>query len=446
MKRSLAIWTAIVVPIWIVMVLCTHWEPVQRDGWGHFLYHRHIGLSFGSLYDFAKGTYTHNNPRLGQVFTLLQFTPGPWHEIVTPIVELALFYLLAAVVLGRWPSVRSSDDAVLFMVIVALTALASPQFGLILFYRPYTGNYLFGLAVNLAFLVPYRFHFEARRADRWWWIPIMIVLGFASGMANEHTGPAIVAAAMLATFEVWRRDRKVPVWAIAGIVAMIAGGIALFEAPGQAIRYNGLANHGSLIGRVLARGIVADLGLFGSLAGYLALTLPWIVIAVAARFAVGPTPATQPRRRTELALVGIAVAIVATLLVSPKVGPRLYFGAVALGCAGIAGFVVRHLVPRWSKLAVAALSAGWLLFAGYKCVSAYHEVGPEFTTRLALLEHAPANSVLDLPSYTVHRSRWVLDDDLAISQIRNMVAFSFQLALIRLDGVGVADVPVSDDP
>ena len=446
MKRAAAIWAAIVVPIWIVMILCTHWEPVQRDGWGHFLYHRHVGLSLGTLYDFAKGTYTHNNPRLGQVFTLLQFTPGPWHSLITPIVELLLFYLLAAVVLGRWPSVRRSDDALLFLVIVATTALAAPQFGLMLFYRPYTGNYLFGLVVNLAFLVPYRFHYEERRAFGWWWIPIMIVLGFASGMANEHTGPAIVAGAMLATFAVWRRDRTIPAWAIAGIVAMIAGGIALFEAPGQAIRYNGLANHGSLLGRVLARGVVADLGLFGSLAGYLAMTLPWIAIAVIARVVAGRAEGSMPRKRSELALIGIAFAIVATLLVSPKVGPRLYLASAALGCAGIAGLVVRHLITTWSKRAVAALSAAWLLFAGYQCVSAYHEVGPEFAARLDLLEHAPANSVLDLPSYTVHRSRWVLDDDLAIAQIRNMVAFSFQLALIRLDGVGVADVPVPDDP
>ncbi|HEY6035460.1 MAG TPA: DUF6056 family protein, partial [Kofleriaceae bacterium] len=255
MKRALAIWAAIVLPIWVVMILCTHWEPVQRDGWGHFLYHRHVGLSLGTLWDFAKGTYTHNNPRLGQVFTLLQFTPGPWHEIMTPIVELALFYLLAALVLGRWPSVRRTDDALLFLVIVALTALTAPQFGLMLFYRPYSGNYLFGLAVSLTFLVPYRFAYEERRARRWWWIPIMIVLGAAAGMANEHTGPAIVAGAMLATFEVWRRDRRIDAWAIAGIVAMIAGGIALFEAPGQAIRYNGLASHGSLLGRVISRGL-----------------------------------------------------------------------------------------------------------------------------------------------------------------------------------------------
>ena len=33
--RRLAIWAAIIVPIWIVMILCTHWEAPQRDGWGH---------------------------------------------------------------------------------------------------------------------------------------------------------------------------------------------------------------------------------------------------------------------------------------------------------------------------------------------------------------------------------------------------------------------------
>jgi len=83
--RRLAIWAAVVVPIWIVMVLCTHWEPVQRDGWGHLIWQRHTGLTWSNLIDFARGTYVHNNPRLGQVATLLMFTPGPWHALVTPL-------------------------------------------------------------------------------------------------------------------------------------------------------------------------------------------------------------------------------------------------------------------------------------------------------------------------------------------------------------------------
>ncbi|MEO6772609.1 MAG: DUF6056 family protein [Kofleriaceae bacterium] len=440
-----AIWAAIVGPIWIVMIACTHWEPVQRDGWGHFLWHEHVGLSLGHLWTYAKGMYVHNNPRLGQVLTLLLFTPGPWHAIVTPIVELAMFYLLAALVLGRWPSVRRTDDALLFLVIVALVSLTAPQFGLMLFYRPYTGNYLFGLVLNLAFLIPYRFYLEAPRTRGWWWIPILVVLGFASGMANEHTGPAVVAAAAVVTIVTWRRDRAIAWWAIAGLVAMIAGGITLFEAPGQAIRYQGLASHASLLGRIVERGLVADLKMFGTL-GYLTETLPWVVIAVVASRAVRPAPAPRTRRWTELALLATGLLIVVTLLVSPKVGPRLYLGSFAFACAGIAGFVVRRLTTRWATAAVAGLSALWLVYAGYQCLTAYHEVGREFTARLELLEHAPPNSVLDLPSYTVERSRWVLDEDLRDPRIRNTVAFSFGLALIRLDGVGVADVPVPEDP
>jgi hypothetical protein len=446
MKRSAAIWLAIVVPIWTVMILCTHWEPVQRDGWGHFQFHKNIGLSLHSLYDFAKGTYTHNNPRLGQVVTLLLFTPGPWHVIVTPLVELGMFYLLAALVLGRWPTWRRTDDALLFLLIVAMTSISAPQFGLMLFYRPYTGNYLFGLVINLLFLILYRFEYEAPHTRGWWWIPIMLVLGFASGMSNEHTGPAITAIAAVGTFMCWRRDRKISWWAIIGLVAMIAGGIALFKAPGQAIRYRGLANQGSMLTRILDRGFVANSKIVGSLFMFMLPTITWGALAVVARRVRPPEPASAQRKWSELALAVTSLAIIVTLLASPKVGSRLFLGSIALGAAAIAGVVVRQLASRWSQWVAAGMSALALLFVGYKCVSAYHEVGPEFAARLDALSHAPMNSVLDLPSYTVTRSRWVLDDDLRIKNIRDSVAFSFGLALIRLDGLGVADVPVSEDP
>ena len=155
MRSRVATWAAVVVPLWIVMILCTHWEPVQRDGWGHLIWQRHTGLAWSSLLDFARGTYVHNNPRLGQVVTLLMFTPGPWHAVGTPILELATFYLLVALVLGRCP--RTTDDALIFLATFAITAVTAPQFGEMLFYRPYTGNYVFGFCVNLAFLVPFRF-------------------------------------------------------------------------------------------------------------------------------------------------------------------------------------------------------------------------------------------------------------------------------------------------
>jgi hypothetical protein len=447
MKRAWLLWAAIVAPIWLVMILCTYWEPVMRDGWGHFLMHQREPMSLGAVVEFAKGAYTHNNPRLGQIVTFLQFTPGPWHTLFTPIGELATFYLLCALVLGRWPSPKRSNDALLFLVVFAMTAITAPEFGWMLFYRPFAGNYVFGLLVNLAFLVPYRFTYAEPRTHGWWWIAIMIVLGVASGLCNEHTGPGVVAAAVVATYACWRRDHRLMWWQVAGVLAMIAGGIALFEAPGQAIRYNGLANHGSMLARILDRGLRADLVILGTLAAYLALVLPWCVIAVIARLrGPAPAPVARSRRWSELAIAALSVIVILTLLASPKVGPRLYFASVALACAAIASLVVRQLVARWAQLAAGLLAAAVVGFFCIKCVVAYHELGPAFEARLARLRAAPANSVLDLPSFPVRRSRWSLDDDLRIAQIRNMVAASFGLALIKLDGVGVADVPVPDEP
>lgn len=446
-RRTYLLWAAVVAPIWIVMILCTHWEPVMRDGWGHFLMHQREPMSLGSVYEFAKGAYTHNNPRLGQVVTYLQFTPGPWHTLFTPLGELATFYLLCALALGRWPSPRRADDALLFLVLFAMTAITAPAFGLMLFYRPFTGNYVFGLLVNLAFLVPYRFAYAEPRARGWWWVAIMVVLGVASGLCNEHTGPGVVAAAVVATCACWRRDHRLTWWQVAGVLAMIAGGIALFKAPGQAIRYNGLANHGSMLARIVDRGLRANLVILGALAAYLALVLPWCVLAVIARRrGPAPAPVAASRRWSELAIAVLSVAVVVTLLASPKVGPRLYFASVALACSAIASLVVRQLVAAWAKPLAGILAAAVVGWFGVKCLIAYHQLGPAFEARLGQLRAAPANSVLDLPSIPVRRSRWSLDDDLRIAQIRNLVASSFGLALIKLDGVGVADVPVPDEP
>jgi hypothetical protein len=154
MNRALACWLAIVIPTWIVLVLCNHWEPITHDGWGHYFWHHKFELTLDNLWDFAHGSYVHNNPRIGQVLTLLLFASNTVHVIITPLVELALFYLACALVLGRWPSWRRSDDAVLFLLVLAMVATIAPVFGPMLFYLPYTGNYLYGLAISFAFLIP----------------------------------------------------------------------------------------------------------------------------------------------------------------------------------------------------------------------------------------------------------------------------------------------------
>src|SRR3569832_2155107 len=126
MKRGWIAWLAVLVPTWIVLVLCAHWEPVLRDGWGHVQWHKSFATTPGNVWMFAHDSYVHNNPRFGQVLTLLVYTPGPWHAIFTPIVELLLFYLLALHALGRRPSFARSSDALMFATILGMVALTAP--------------------------------------------------------------------------------------------------------------------------------------------------------------------------------------------------------------------------------------------------------------------------------------------------------------------------------
>ncbi|MGE5185316.1 MAG: DUF6056 family protein [Acidobacteriota bacterium] len=425
-RRAPLVWLALVLPLWLVLVLCTHWEPVLGDGWGHLQFHHDNELTLKSVWFFAKYNYESMNPRIGQTLTMLLFTQGPWHAIVTPLVELALFFALTVLALGRAPSPRRLDDALVFATITAMTAVCAPVFGQMLFYRPYTGNYLYGLVVSLAFLIPYRLHVGTPRAWPWWSLVPMLVLGAAAGLSNEHTGPAFAAAAIAAC--VYRRDRLQP-WMIAGIAGIVAGGLALYFAPGQSLRYNGLATQASLLGRIVDRGVLGNLRPFGIVLAYGSPALAWIALGLAARPA---EPAPRARTAIAVALGAIALAIVATLLASPKLGLRLYLASSALACTAIASWLVPRLVARWARATAWAAAAGALVFVGYECVSTYHRAGREFAERMAALEHAAPNGKLVVPPLSVGKSRWFYGDDFALPSKRAAVAAQYGLASIEL--------------
>jgi len=443
-QRGALAWAAVVVPTWIVLVLCTHWEPVAHDGWGHFLWQRNIGMSWKHLFEFAQGTYVHNNPRFGQVLTLILFTPGPYHSIVTPIVELGLFYLLTLLVLGRWPCWKRTDDALLFATILAIGVVTIPAFGMMLFYRPFTGNYLYGLVLNLLLLVPYRLHVERARDWAWWWTPLMLLLGTIAGLCNEHTGPGFAAALAAALFVFWRRGERFVPWAIAGLIGLIVGGILLYIAPGQAIRYNALAKHASLLGRIIDRGAWGNLRILVVGALYLLPTIVWIAIGAIARYRDRPAAQPANRRIAELALGALSLAITLTLLLSPKQGNRLYLATTVLAGAAIAGWVTAQLVSRWSRTIVAAVAAIVIVFAAWQCLPRYYTLHREQQHRLSILESAPMHSVAELPVYSIKRSRWSVGDDLLIENLRNIVSASFGLALIKM--IGTTTSPPPEEP
>lgn len=445
MNRAVVAWLALVLPIWLVLVLCTYWEPVMRDGWGHFAWHhQHGGVSlFDSVWEFAERMYLYSNPRLGQVVTMLQHTPGPWHPLVTPLVVLAMFYLLGTLVLGRWPSPRRTDDALLVATIIAMVFATVPSLGPMFFYRPYSGNYLVSFAINLAWLVPYRLHAESARPRRWWLVLPMLVLGVASGLCNEHTGPTFIAVGLVAVAVYWRRGERFVPWAWSGLAGMIAGASLLYLAPGQDVRYLGLATKQSTFERTVDRGVEGNAQIVGLLVLYLAPLLVWLVLGAVARARNAVPSQPRSRRSGQLVLLGMAFTIVATLLASPKHGDRLYFASICLACAAAAGWVVPKLGVRERRLAV-GLAAFVIAFVSWRVVLTYHRLDREFAARMAVLEAAPVRATVKLAPYSQQRSRYVLGDDFRHEAVRAKVAYVLDLTAIELEPIGPTPPPDDD--
>lgn len=431
--RALGWWALLVIPLWLVLVLCAHWEPVFHDGWSHVGWFRDLAHGLGSFYDFVVECYTRENPRLGQPLTLLSYAPGPYHVIVTPLLELAVLALLTATALGRWPSLARSDDALAAALVTAILFACQPQIGPMLTYRPFTWNYLFGLGMNLWWLIPYRRERIAPLPGRWWRAPASLVLGVAAGMCNEHTGIAFGAMGGLATWVAWRRGGLRP-WMIAGLVGLAAGYGVLLTAPAQHLRYAGLAEHAGLLERIVDRGVVENLRVFGHIALGLAPALP--LVAIGLLQPRPPATATAPDRGSHavLALAGVLCAV--TLLGSPRIGGRLYLATIALIGAGLAGWLLHRLTASWARRSCAILAAAVLVFVGGRLVAIYRVVGPLGAIRTERLVHAPRGAAVTVPPYPYPQSRYFPGDDFQNRDIREFTARVFGLSSLALEPGG----------
>jgi hypothetical protein len=434
-KRPLLAWGAVIVPLWIAMILCTHWEPVLRDGWGHVYWHLDHRVTFGSMWEVLREGWLGSNPRFGQMLTYPLYAPGPWHSIITPIVELGLFYTLATLALGRWPSLRRADDALVYATVFAIAAICTPEFGSMLFYRPYIGNYLFGLALNALWLVPYRLHFERARTPRWWWAPALFVLGLAAGNCNEHTGPAVLIVAAIAVWLIVRRGDRARVWMIAGMVGMLAGYLLLIFAPGQHERYNHLAEAQRTVDLIADRGVRGNLRILLEPVAYLAQALPWIVIARLYR----GEPMSSNRRRGALGALLVGALAVGVLLGSPKLGTRLYLATTCFGAVAIASWVV--LSP--ARRALGVLAGVVIAFVCIRCVMIYAPLTDEAQDRVAAMTRAKAGDKLVFHRYPdgtkwfdrdlLGHRRWFLGDDFANAAQRDSLAGNWHVEIQLVD-------------
>ncbi|HEU0030569.1 MAG TPA: DUF6056 family protein [Kofleriaceae bacterium] len=433
-----------VVALWLLFFIQALWSPVLLDDWFQLRYWRDHELGVSSLWAYAHHNYFHYNPRIGEVFLAIVDGSRAIHVIVTPLVQLALPPTVFVIAFGRRPRATLRDLELLLFIQVMIW-LVIPIAGILYFYRPFTTNYLWGFTITLALFVPYRLALADAQRDGRWLAPVMLVLGWTAGMCNEHTGPTAMVALAGFVIAAWRRGR-LRAWMVSGMVGLYVGYPMLFFAPGQSVRYGGMATRDTPTKLLAERGIT---GCAEIVFDFLRESWLGILLFVAALVAYQLRHRTWPRlprvaATTAGVLAAASLAIVMTLFASPTTTDRVFFASGVLLVAALAIGAERLFAERDVRRIVVAACSALAAYHAVRFVATSVELAAENEQRLALLRTARPGSIAIVPSYERQaRSRWSFGDDFAqYPWLRDYVAGTlFDLATADLDRPSRRRVP-----
>ncbi len=402
-------------------------SPVLLDDWYQLTWHRHNELTLASVWEYARYNYFHFNPRIGDVLLMLVNGPPVIHLIATPLVQVALLWVVFAVAFGRWPRPTTRDLQLLLFIQVAIW-IAVPAPGVMYFYRPFTTNYLWAFTTTLALFAPYRI--ALTRGDdraRPWLTPVMAVVGWLAGMSNEHTGPTAMVAMAIFVGYAWRK-RRLRVWMIAGAVGLYLGYPMLFLAPGQTERYAGVATRNTPVVVLAERGLRGSFDIIVAFVGEVQLATNLALVAFLAylgaiRRRAERIPTLPPRVLAAIALPVVAAgSIVVTLFVSPAVGERLFFASGVLVVIGLVVVADVAFAERAARRLVVGICIVVFGYHAFRFVYVYAVGGRANRERMAILAAAPDGTTPTVPPYKMwKRTRWWWGDDFRYSSLREYV-------------------------
>ena len=173
------------------------------------------------------------------------------------------------------------------------------------------------------------------------------------------------------------------------------------------------------------RGIGGNSEIVLNFLGEAQLSIDFVMVAllIALRRTRALATLGRPRVLAIVALIVAAGGMVTAQFASPTVGERLYFAPAVLTVCALA--IALDWLFAEAAVRRVALIVGGVLFAYhiFMFTTVLAEGHAENAARLALLEHAPANTVVKVPPYALwKRTRYWWGDDLQYASLREYIA------------------------
>lgn len=299
----------------------------------------------------------------------LLFIPPISADILNTLMYLMYVILIYYHIIGK-----GKHDMLLFIGVNFLVWFLQPVFGETILWLTGSANYLWGTCFILLFLLPFRLFENTEKGKYSITKSIAIIpLGFVAGWTNENTAAATIFLTAIFLLYYYYQKWRMPAWAIAGIVSIIAGYLIMISAPGNFVRAD-----------LRTGGISTDLFSFSYrfltstqlFVQYLGIAnfIAFILLMLFRQYSANEV---FRKRITFLSLLYFTGGLVAVyvMLFSPFFPPRAWFGAVTFNIIsfGIVFYNLNFSVDFLRKIRQAAFFLGIFLF-GFTLYEGYRDI------------------------------------------------------------------------
>lgn len=244
-----------------------------------------------------------------------------WGKPVFNVLNTAAFMVLGCLIYRHGSSKNGMFRPAMLFGVFGLLWIFTPAFGESFLWLVGSCNYLFGILLILAALLPVTKALDENFPSMAGWkTALYFVLCLLAGWTNENNSVALVVIFLCCIVWLLATKQKVPVWVWAGLIGSVIGCLLLLLSPGEATR---LANVGGLGG--LRTWIKRGLSITAHLVVYLGAELGLIIV-----FFIKGMMNKRPIR--ELRKPGIfclaALASTYSMVLSPQFPTRTWSGPV----------------------------------------------------------------------------------------------------------------------
>jgi len=237
-SKSSTGWIIVVSFCFLIIFILNVLTPLSADDFGYLYIHAE-NVRVSSLSDVFHSQVNHYYLWGGRsvvhfIAQSILLLPNIAIDLLNSLVYLAFIFLIYFHIIGR-----GKHSLSLFVLINLAVWIIQPAYGDTILWTTGSANYLWGTAIVLALLLPFRFY--TGKSDSGLYVGLfkcigMFVGGVLAGWTNENTAAAMLVIIILFFFYYKSNGWKIPVWGILGILGSIIGYSIMIMAPGNIVR------------------------------------------------------------------------------------------------------------------------------------------------------------------------------------------------------------------